>query len=303
MTDELGRHVAGHPPRLAERDEHHAQDGRPGPARIRTSGPSADRARELPDEHVEAADREAGEQRPLDARRAIRVRAGRPRDEDDGDQRERDPGDRRRLRHALEQEARPRPGSPPTARRWSARRRPSGPTASPRYRLVIPTRPHRPAATARPRSDGDRERLAPHDREREGGQRADGLRHGDDREDGRATGHEAPAEVARAPAQRGDEAKDDDRDPGREVRQAAGSSVATWPSTAVGPSSATTLSACGVVAVRRREVDDLEVAGDLLEQPEGPRGALVVEGHERVVEDERRPAVARHEPDEARSGP
>src|SRR5262245_16713746 len=53
-----------------------------------------------------------------------------------------------------------------------------------------------------------------------------------------------------------------------------------------------------VVAIRRGQVDDLEVARHVAQQLEGPPGALVVERHERVVEDQRRPAVARHEPDQ-----
>ena len=57
-----------------------------------------------------------------------------------------------------------------------------------------------------------------------------------------------------------------------------------------------------VVAIRRRQVDDLEVAGDVAQQLEGPRRAGVVERHERVVEDERRPPVAGHEPDEPDPG-
>ena len=43
-------------------------------------------------------------------------------------------------------------------------------------------------------------------------------------------------------------------------------------------------------------------ARDPLEQLEGARRPGVVEGHERVVEDERRPAVAGHEPDQPEPG-
>ncbi len=57
-----------------------------------------------------------------------------------------------------------------------------------------------------------------------------------------------------------------------------------------------------VVAIRRRQVDDLEVAGDVAEELEGPRRAGVVERDERVVEDQRRPPVAGHEPDEPDPG-
>jgi len=56
-----------------------------------------------------------------------------------------------------------------------------------------------------------------------------------------------------------------------------------------------------VVARRRREVDDLEVRGDRLEQAQGPCRAGVVERDERVVEDERRPSVAGDEPDQPES--
>ena len=54
-----------------------------------------------------------------------------------------------------------------------------------------------------------------------------------------------------------------------------------------------------VVAVGGRQVDDLEVLADVAQQVERARRALVVEGHERVVEDERRPPVAGDEPHEA----
>ena len=50
-----------------------------------------------------------------------------------------------------------------------------------------------------------------------------------------------------------------------------------------------------VVAVRRRQVDDLEVVGDALQERERAGRTLVVEGHERIVEDERRAPVAGHE--------
>ena len=57
-----------------------------------------------------------------------------------------------------------------------------------------------------------------------------------------------------------------------------------------------------VVAVRGRQVDDLEVAPTTSRSSSSARGrSLVVERHERVVEDERRPPVAGHEPDEARA--
>src|SRR3954464_1363402 len=53
-----------------------------------------------------------------------------------------------------------------------------------------------------------------------------------------------------------------------------------------------------VVPVRRGQVDDLEVVGDLAEQLEGSHRAVVVERDERVVEDERWAAIPRHEPDQ-----
>ena len=52
-----------------------------------------------------------------------------------------------------------------------------------------------------------------------------------------------------------------------------------------------------VVAVRGGEVDDLEVGRDLAQQLERPRRSLVVERHERVVEDQRRPPVTGDEPE------
>src|SRR6478735_3156051 len=58
----------------------------------------------------------------------------------------------------------------------------------------------------------------------------------------------------------------------------------------------------GVVAVRGREVDHLEVGGDLAQELERARGARVVERHERVVEDEQGPAIAGDEPHEAQPG-
>src|SRR5690349_10623140 len=54
-----------------------------------------------------------------------------------------------------------------------------------------------------------------------------------------------------------------------------------------------------VVALRGGQVDHLEVARDLAQELEGAGGAAVVERHERVVQDERRPPVAGHEPDQA----
>ena len=57
-----------------------------------------------------------------------------------------------------------------------------------------------------------------------------------------------------------------------------------------------------VVAIRRRQVDDLEVVGDAAEQLERPGRPRVVEGDERVVEDERRPPVTGDEPDEPEPG-
>src|SRR5262245_12615145 len=52
----------------------------------------------------------------------------------------------------------------------------------------------------------------------------------------------------------------------------------------------------GVVAIRGRQVDHLEILRDVAEQLERPPCPLVVERHERVVEDERWPAVAGDEP-------
>ncbi len=57
-----------------------------------------------------------------------------------------------------------------------------------------------------------------------------------------------------------------------------------------------------VVSIRRRQVDDLEVAGQRAEEPQRLGRPSVVEGHERVVEDERRSPVAGDEADEAEPG-
>ena len=57
-----------------------------------------------------------------------------------------------------------------------------------------------------------------------------------------------------------------------------------------------------VVAIRGRQVDDLEVARDVAQELERAGRSGVVEGHERVVEDQRRPPVAGHEPDEPDAG-
>src|SRR4029079_125693 len=46
-----------------------------------------------------------------------------------------------------------------------------------------------------------------------------------------------------------------------------------------------------VVAIGRRQVDHLEVAGDLAEELQRAHRTGVVEGHERIVEDERRPSI------------
>src|SRR5262245_26157731 len=58
----------------------------------------------------------------------------------------------------------------------------------------------------------------------------------------------------------------------------------------------------GVVAIRRRQVDHLEVARDVAQELERAAGAGIVKRHERVVEDQGRPAVAGDEPDEADPG-
>src|SRR5919112_434124 len=52
-----------------------------------------------------------------------------------------------------------------------------------------------------------------------------------------------------------------------------------------------------VVPVGGRQVDHLEVGREVPEQLEGAARTVVVERHERVVEDERRPLVARHQAD------
>ena len=57
-----------------------------------------------------------------------------------------------------------------------------------------------------------------------------------------------------------------------------------------------------VVARRGGQVDHLEVRRQLPEDPDRAGRAVVVERHERVVEDERRPAVLRDEADEAEAG-
>src|SRR5204863_2602261 len=57
-----------------------------------------------------------------------------------------------------------------------------------------------------------------------------------------------------------------------------------------------------VVPIRRREIDDLEVLRDLPEQVERTPSAVVVEGHERIVEEERRPSITRDEADETEPG-
>src|SRR5580765_461711 len=57
-----------------------------------------------------------------------------------------------------------------------------------------------------------------------------------------------------------------------------------------------------VVAIRGREVDHLEVASDVAEELEGARGAGIVECNERIVEDQRRPAVPGDEANEPDAG-
>src|SRR5258705_7612723 len=57
-----------------------------------------------------------------------------------------------------------------------------------------------------------------------------------------------------------------------------------------------------VVTIRGRQVDDLEVAGDVAQELEGAGRPGVIERDERVVEDERRPAVPCHQPDQPDPG-
>jgi hypothetical protein len=57
-----------------------------------------------------------------------------------------------------------------------------------------------------------------------------------------------------------------------------------------------------VVAVRRREEDHLEVAGEIADGGRGAPGPRVVEGDERVVEEEGRAPATEDEPHEAEAG-
>src|SRR4051812_29617816 len=57
-----------------------------------------------------------------------------------------------------------------------------------------------------------------------------------------------------------------------------------------------------IIAIAGGQVDHLEVRGELTQELERPRRAAVVQGDERVVEDERRAAIAGHEPNEAEPG-
>ena len=56
-----------------------------------------------------------------------------------------------------------------------------------------------------------------------------------------------------------------------------------------------------VVSVGRGHVDDLEIAGEVLEHRDGARRSFVVEGDERVVEDQRRICRLRHLADDAQA--
>ena len=193
----------------------------------------------------------------------------------------------------------------PTARRWSAPRRPSGPTASPRYRLVIPTsaaeRRRRGPAEVRigtgngsPRSDGERERR----------ERADGLGHARRRRAPGRDGSPARRRSRRCPSSaRRARPRTTTATSGRELKQARAPPAATWPSTAVGPSSDDDLVGERVVAVRRREVDHLEVAPR-------PRGAAparagarsssrVTNGSSRTSGGRRSPVTSRTSPSRA----
>jgi len=87
------------------------------------------------------------------------------------------------------------------------------------------------------------------------------------------------------------------RPPGAAQAAATGSGV-----TAVGPCEHADGVGCRVIAIRGRQVDHLEVGADLLEERERPLRPRVVEGHERVVEDEWRTAIPGHEPDEPDPG-
>src|SRR5918993_1022953 len=178
---------------------------------------------------------------------------------------------------------------------------PIRPTASPRYRLVMPTTPHRPPITAHPMSGAD--------------------------------GNGSASRIPRPSAATMPTSWVMPTTPNNGARRvispppkspAPQLSAETRPSTttaAPGPSSGSGWflgldvpvgrgrsrelhDAIGqrVVAVRRREVDHLEVGRDLLEQLQGAGGTSVVEGHERVVQDQRRPPVAGHEPDQPEPG-
>ena len=57
-----------------------------------------------------------------------------------------------------------------------------------------------------------------------------------------------------------------------------------------------------VVSVRAGQVDDLEVRREFAQQHRGPRRPLIVEGHERVVQDQRRPLALRDQTNEADAG-
>ena len=144
------------------------------------------------------------------------------------------------------------------------------------------------------------------DHQREG--HADELRQQDDAEHRGAPAGQPAAEVPGTPGDgRGQPEQDGRRAAGQGVDQAA-------PSTDGAAAEGRVLDAAvhggragqlddgvgrAVVAIRRRQVDDLEVGGDPLEQVERAGRASVVEGHERVVEDERRAPVAGDQPNEA----
>ena len=161
-----------------------------------------------------------------------------------------------------------------------------------------------------------RQRFGSDDGDDQGHRHPDELGEQDDAQKRRPTRQETATEVAGSPRDRRHETEDDRRRLGREdVAQV----LRLEPARAAPPRAGVGCRAVGrrsadiesrrpdklddpvgrlVISGRCREIDHLEIGGDLFEKLHGLCGPDVIERHERIVEHERRPAVAGHEPDE-----
>ncbi len=235
---------------------------------MRTSGANAPAAGQLADGHVEQADRAARQQRPRKPRRAPVGVTGHPGHQHHGDQRRHDPGFRRRSREPLERE----PDDHRHDGAHDARGRghdPHPPDREPvvQRRRCRPRRTGRPPGTSRRRCPG----AGPHpgrarSRARPPGRPAGWPRRppaaGRDDSAGRRRSRRHPTSAPR----RGRAGR---RPCPARAPQADATSSPTWSSMAVGPGKLHDVIGQVVVPARRREVDHLEVGGQLAQQLQG----------------------------------